>query len=111
MVEAKERREAAENAKEKAVKRQELLEEFNPITCLKTLQQTGPDRDTAKRIQRQIMWHRRIGGDVHITTGVHKMNKAEAWFVMIRAVRRHLSGTSDDEGNLTTVLHEQRSAE
>lgn len=108
--EAKERREAAEKAKGKAVERRVSLEAFEPVLDLKRLQETGSSGDTAKRIQRQIMWHRRIGRDVNIPTGVHKMKKAEAWVVMVLAVRRHLSGTSANEGNSFTVLHEQRSA-
>jgi len=98
IAEGKERREAAEKAKGKAVERQVFLDVFEPILDLEQLQKAGPGEDTAKRIQAQIMWHRRIGGDVNIPTGVHKMKKAEAWTAMVRAVRRHLSGTSTEKG-------------
>lgn len=98
MVEAKERREAAEKAKGKAAERLALLEALNPVLNLRRLQETGSGGWTAKKIQEQIRWHRRIGGDTNLPTGVSKMKKAEAWVVMVRAVRRHLSGTSADEG-------------
>ena len=104
-AEAKERCEAAEKAKEKAAERQEFLEAFKPILDLNQLQKSGSGGDTAKRIQTQIMWHRRIGGDVNIPTGVHKMKKAKAWVIMVQAVRRHLSGTSADKGNPSAMLH------
>ena len=103
IADAKERREAAEKAKVKAVKRQTSLEAFEPILDLKQLQKTGSGGDTVKRIQMQISWHRKKGGDVHIPTGVSKMKKGEAWIVMVWAVRRHLSGTSANEGNLIIV--------
>jgi hypothetical protein len=105
ITEAKERRAAAEKSKEKAAKRQAFLEAFEPILDLGLLQKTGSGGDTAQRIQKQVMWHRRIGGDVNIPTGVHKMKKAEAWVVMVQAVRRHLSGTSAEKGNPSTVLY------
>jgi len=62
IADAKERREAAEKAKGKAVKRQMLLEAFEPILNLKQLQKTGSGGDTVKRIQMQITWHRKRGG-------------------------------------------------
>jgi len=77
ITEAKERREAAEKAKGKAVEWQAFLEVFKPVLDLERLQKVGPDEDTVKRIQTQIMWHRRIGGDVNIPAGVHKMKKME----------------------------------
>jgi hypothetical protein len=107
-AEAKERCEAAKKAKGKAVERQAFLEAFKPILDLNRLQKSGSGGDTAKRIQTQIMWHRRIGGDVNIPTGVHKMKKTEAWVIMVQAVRRHLSGTSANKGNPFVVPHQQR---
>jgi len=99
VTEAKERREVADKTKEKAIKHQELLEKFEPTLDLKRLQESGSGRYTIKQIQEQIAWHRRIGQDVHIPTGVHKMKKAEVWIVMVRAVRRHLRKTSTNEGD------------
>ena len=99
MTEAKERREAADKAKGKAAERQALLEEFKPTLDLKHLQVTGSHRYTVKQIRGQITWHRKIGLDIHIPTGVHKMKKAEAWPIMVRAVRRHLCGTPTHKGN------------
>jgi len=104
IADANEGREAAGRAKEKAVERRASLEAFEPILNLKQLQKTGSGSDTGKRIQRQITWHRRIGGDVNIPTGVSKMKKEEAWVEMVRAVRRHLSGTSANEGNLFNYI-------
>ena len=100
IADAKERRAAADKAKMKAAKRQASLEAFEPILDLKRLQTAGFGEDTAKRIQRQVMWHRRIGEDVNIPPGVHKMKKPEAWAVMVQAVQRHLSGTSAEKGDL-----------
>ena len=97
--EAKVRRRAADEAKGKAAKRQALLEEFVPNLNLKHLEETSSSGYTVKQIQGQIAWHRKIGQDVHIPRGVHKMKKAEAWVVMIRAVRRYLRGTQTSEGN------------
>jgi len=94
----------ADNVKGKAAERQAMLEAFEPVLNLKQLQEIGSSGYVAKDVQRQIMWHRRIGGDAHIPTGVHKMKKAEAWIVMVRAVRRHLSGTSANEGNQFTAM-------
>ena len=111
ITEAKERREAADKAKGKAADRQALLEAFEPVFDLEKLRETGSGGYTAKDIQRQIMWHRRVGGDVHIPTGVHKMKKVEAWVVMVRAVRRHLSGTSANEGNQFTTRRGQHGTE
>ena len=105
MREAKERRAAAEKAKGKAAERQASLEAFEPILDLGQLQETGSSGDTAKRIQRQVMWHRRVGGDVDIPPGVHKMKKAEAWIVMIEAVQRHLSRAPTKKGDLFKVLY------
>jgi len=98
MAEAKEQREAADKTKEKATKRQELLEKFEPTLDLKRLE-TGSGGYTVKQIREQITWHRKIGQDIHIPTGVHKMKKAEVWVVMVRAVRRHLRKTSMNEGD------------
>ena len=111
MAEATERREAANKAKGKAAELQASLEAFEPIVDLIHLEKTGPGGYTGKQIQRQIMWHRRIGGDVHIPTGVHGMRKAEVWAVMIRAVRRHLNGTSAHEGNYFTAICQQYGTE
>jgi len=99
MTEAKERRGAADKAKEKATERQEFLEKFNPTLDLKRLQEAGSGGFTVKQIREQIAWHRKIGQDIHIPTGVHKMKKAEAWVVMLQTVRRHLRGTSTNEGD------------
>ena len=99
MTEAREQREAANKTKEKATKRQELLEKLKPTLDLKHLQENSPRRYTVKQIREQIAWHRKIGQDVHIPTGVHKMKKAEVWVVMVRAVRRHLRKTSTNEGD------------
>ena len=91
MIEAKERCVAAERAKEKAAERQASLEAFDPILNLGELLMDGArDRCTAKQIQKQIVWHRRIGRDVDIPPYVSKMKKDEAWDVMVNAVRRHL---------------------
>lgn len=101
IAEGKERRIAADRAKEKAAERQEFLEEFKPTLSLNELQDHdhgGLKGFTAERIKNQIRWHRSIGNDSHIPTGVSKMKKAAAWIVMVRAVRRHLRGTSSDEG-------------
>jgi len=104
IADAKEQREAAEKAKGKAAERQAFLEVFEPVLDLGRLQETGPGEDTVKRLQAQIRWHWRIGGDVNIPAHVHKMNKADAWVVMVRAVRRHLSGTSTEKGNIISPL-------
>lgn len=99
IVEAKERRAAADKAKGKAAARQALLEELEPILDLKLLQGPISGRQTVQQIRRQIAWHQRIGGDIHIPTGIHKMKKARLQAIMVRSVRRHLRGTSADEGN------------
>ena len=99
MTEAKERREAADKAKEKATERRTFLEKFEPTLDLKRLQETGSGGSTVKQIREQIAWHRKIGQDIHIPTGVHKMKKAEAWIVMVQAVQRHLCGMSTNEGD------------
>ena len=99
ILEAKEKRVAAEKSKEKTAERRASLKKFKPVLDIKLLRETGSGGDTAKRIQRQVMWHRRIGDDVSIPPGVHKMKKAEAWVVMVWAVRRHLSGTSKEKGD------------
>ena len=103
IAEGKERWEAAEKAKGKVAELQAFLEAFNPVLDFQQLRKTGPGEDTNKRIQRQIMWHWRIGGDINIPTGVHNMKKQEAWDVMVQAVQRHLSGTSTENGNLFTT--------
>lgn len=105
IINAKERRAAAEKSKGKAMERRTFLEAFKPVLDLGQLQKTGSGGDTAKRIQNQVMWHRRVGGDVNIPAGVHKMKKAEAWVVMVQAVRRHLSGTSAEKGDLLSTLY------
>ena len=100
MTDAKQRRAAAEKAKEKAEKQQASLEAFNPILDLGELLEDGAcDKDTAKRIQKQVVWHRRIGGDVDIPPYVSRMKKNEAWDVMVNAVRRHLSRTPAENGD------------
>ena len=96
--EARERRNAAEKAKAKAVARQELLEAFKPTLNLKKLRESGPSGFNVKQIKAQLSWHRKIGNDIHIPTGFHGLKKELAWGVMVRAVRRHLKGTSADEG-------------
>jgi hypothetical protein len=106
ITEAKENSEAAIKAKEKAAERQALLEAFNPTLNLKQLQETGSKGYTAKQIQQQIRWHRSIGKDAHLPTGVGKFKKAAAWIVMVRAVRRHLRRTSADEG-ISFITHKQ----
>ena len=105
MREVKERRAAAKKAKGKAAEQQASLEVFKPILDLGQLQETGSSGDTTKRIQRQVMWHRRVGGDVDIPPGVHKMKKAEAWVVMIKAVERHLSRGPTEKGDLFKVIY------
>lgn len=100
IADAKERREAAEKSKGKAAARQASLEALEPVLDFEQLRKTGSGGFTGKQIQAQIMWHRRIGGDVNIPARVHNMKKGEAWVAMVRAVRRHLSGTSANEGNL-----------
>jgi hypothetical protein len=98
ILEAKERREAANKAEKHAGEQQALLEAVAPILDLKWLQETGIGGHTLKAIQEQIRWHWRIGKDCHIPTGVSKMRKVAAWVVMVRAVRRNLRGTSANEG-------------
>jgi len=71
------------------------LEAFKPILDLGELLKYGVcDRDTAKRIQKQVVWHRRIGGDVDIPPYVSKRKKTEAWAAMVDVVRRHSSRMS-----------------
>ena len=105
LKEAKERRAAADKAKVKATERQVMLEELKPILNLKHLRDEGPGCCTVKEIWTQIAWHRAIGRDVHIPSGVHKKKKAEVWVVMVRAVRRHLHGMSAAEGDYQTVKY------
>lgn len=90
IAEARERRAAADKSKEKAAARQALLEEFDPTLDLKVLEETGSSGHTVQQIRKQIAWHQRIGGDIHVPRGIHKMKKAQVWVVMVRAVRRHL---------------------
>jgi len=105
IMEAKERRGAAEKAKVKAAKQQADLEAFEPDLDLKKLQRTGPTKAiTVKQIQDQIKWHRRIGGDVNIPKNVDRRKKEGAWAIMVQAVQRHLSGTSAEKGNLFITL-------
>ena len=101
--EAKERRAAADKTKAKAAERQSMLEKLNLILSLERLQGEGPGCYTVKQIQAQIAWHRTIGQDAHIPTGVHKKKKADLWVIMVRAVRRHLHGTSAAAGDHLTV--------
>ena len=96
VTEAKVRCEAAEKSKGQAVKRQDFLDEFKPVLDLKELRS---GKYSAKHIQAQIMWHRRAGRDVHIPPYVNRMKRAEAWVVMVHAVRRHLRRTSTENGN------------
>lgn len=100
IAEATEKRRAAKKSKEKAAERRESLEAFKPTLDLKQLQKIGYDKYKVKDIKRQIVWHHQIGEDSHLPTGVHGMKKEEVWPVMIRAVRRHLRGTSANEGSV-----------
>ena len=103
--EAKERRAAADKAKAKAAERRVMLEELDLVLSLERLQDEGPGCFTVKQIQAQIAWHRTIGQDVHIPTGVHRKKKVEVWDIMVRAVRRHLRGTSAAAGECFTMKH------
>ena len=102
---AKGRRAAVDKSKAKAAERQAMLEELEPVLSLKHLQDEGSDSYTVKWIQLQIAWHQTIGQDVHIPIGIHKKKKAEAWVVMVWAVRRHLHGTSTAKGDTPTVKY------
>jgi predicted transcriptional regulator len=108
ITEATEKRKAAEKSKKKATERRESLEAFKPTLDLKQLQEDGCKGYKVKEIKRQIVWHRQIGEDAHIPTGVHGMQKEEVWPVMIRAVRRHLRGTSADEGRVYMISEGMR---
>lgn len=82
---------------EKASKKREILEGFQPILSLAELEKMTIVTDRLTRIRQQLIWHRDIGNDVNLK-GIHKMKKEEAWTNMIDAVRRHCDGVSSAQG-------------
>lgn len=82
---------------QKAAKKQEELEAFQPILHLTELKKLGIEKDHLPRIRQQLVWHRDIGKDVNLK-GIHGMKKGEAWVNMVHAVRRHQEGTPSIKG-------------
>jgi len=90
-------RKANQVKEEKATKKREILEAFQPILSLAKLKEMTIKEDRLSRIRRQLVWHRDIGKDANLK-GIHNMNKNKAWTNMICAVRRHCEGTSRIKG-------------
>jgi len=90
-------READQVKEQKASKKREILQAFQPILSLSELQEMTVKKDRAWRIRQQLVWHRDIGNDVNLK-GIHKMNKEVAWANMIDAVQRHHKGMSSTKG-------------
>ena len=82
---------------QKATKKQEELDTFQPVLDLLELKKMGIGKDRLPRIRQQLIWHRDIGKDVNLK-GIHGMNKEEAWGNMICAVRQHQKGASSTKG-------------
>lgn len=91
---AKQKQTAADRRREKAKKSLATLNKFDPILSLKKLKKLTIDGVNARLINKQLRWHKRIGGDVNIPNGYSTFRKAKAWVAMVKAVQRYKRGIS-----------------